>query len=192
MNKLNIVTTLMVIISAILVSCLTIVDGIFDTMIFLISSIIAFSFAMLYKKNKIKKARILYNIILFILGLISSSFIIFFIYTSISCLISYDCYNNTSANLEFILMSVLFTFTLIQIIDIKTEKNRIHHILTWIVSIIVIIIYLRYNYDISFLHNYIYQNQYEIQNSYIYITQNYIYLVILYVSLLIHYFINKK
>ena len=32
----------------------------------------------------------------------------------------------------------------------------------------------------------------EIQNSYIYITQNYIYLVILYVSLLIHYFINKK
>jgi len=191
-NKKNIITIITLIISAILISILTTIDGIFDEVMFQIVVTLSITLVMLYKRKNIKRFKLIYNIVLIILLLMSTIFIISFMHSIITCFISTSCYNNVSSNFEIILLTIIFTLTLIQIVDYKIEKIKINHILTWIVSAIVVVIYLRYHYDADFIHNYMYQNQFEIQNSYIYVTQNYCPLSIIYGSLLIHYLINRK
>lgn len=192
MNKMNIITIITLVISTILVSLFNTIDGIFDIVLFEIALTLAITFSMYYKRKSIKKLKTIYDIILIILLLTSTIIITMFIHSIITCFISISCSNNVNSNLELILITLLLTYTFIQIIDFKIEKKKISHILTWIVSSIVCMIYIRYQYDAGFIHNYMYQNQFEIERSYIYVTQNYSYLSILYSCLLIHYLINKK
>lgn len=191
MKKLNIVSILILLITIFFISKFNMING-FDFLGIMYPLSLAIVIAMLYKKKNIKKYKTIYNISLGALLLPSLSFVGYIIYNIIDCSFNPFCAVNITGNNQMLLLILVFVLLLFNILDIKKEKSIVTHILTWIISTIVIIIYFRYYYDIDFIHNYMYQSQIEIQDSYIYITQNYIYFNILYISVLIHYVINKE
>lgn len=160
----------------------------YDQFIFIIPLLISISLVMLYKKvnNKI------YNIISLLLLIFSILISIFIIYNEISCTIDYHCMNNYEAIGTLILFILLITLLLLNIIDIKINHKKTYYILFYLINFITIIIFIRYYNDSSLINNYTKLNSMDVQNSYIFITQNYIYFNILYISLLIYYLINKK
>jgi hypothetical protein len=80
---------------------------------------------------------------------------------------------------------LLFSFS-----NIFHKTNKINYILTIVVSIIIILIHLRYYFDPNFANNLIDGSE-GTKYSYIYIIQNYIYFTIMYIIVLIHEAINK-
>lgn len=160
--------------------------------LYVYSLLISLTIVMWYKRNDINRFQFLYNVLFLLLFLGSVFIILSFGYSMITCMLSTTCSNSWDTRGLWILLVGLFTLLILHIVDFNQPKKMTHHILTWIISLTFIMIFLRYNYDIDFIHNYIYQNQYELENSYIYVTQNYIYFDIMYISLLLHYFLNKE
>ena len=191
MKKYNIISIIMITITIYFVSKFSMVVG-YDFLTLMYPFILSVAITMLYKKKSIKKCSSLYNVILLLIMLFGILFIAYIIYSIMNCMCSSVCSNNWNVYQQLLLLLVLFILLLFNIVDINKLQNIKTHIFTWIISTIVIMIYLRYYYDIGFIHNYMYQNQYQIQDSYIYITQNYIYFNILYISILIHYVMNKE
>lgn len=187
----NIVNSILLFIVMFFVSKFSMING-FDFWILTYPLILSIVITMLYKRKNIKKYKLIYNIILILFVLLSIPFVGNIIYVIINCSTSPLETVNIAWNNQMVLLLLVLVLFLFNIFDIKEKKSKTNYIITWLVSIIVIIIYCRYYYDVDFIHNYMYRNQYQIQDSYIYITQNYIYFNILYLSVLIHYLMNKK
>lgn len=161
-----------------------------DNLIFFISLIISITITMFYKRKSINnKIFNIVNDLLLILSIISLGYIMI---STISCIRNIHCYNNFEFESTILLHTSILTLLFINLIDIKKEKTTLYNILSIVVSIIVIIIYVRYYFDNSFIHNYMNINKNDMYVTYTYITQNYIYFNILFISLLACYFINKK
>ena len=161
-----------------------------DGLTFIMSLLFSATIAMFYKRKDIKNK--LYNIISDLLLVTSVLALITLLVAAIQCIFNVHCSYEFTAETTILLFTSLLTLLFINIIDINKTKTKLYNILVLFVNIIVLLIYLRYYFDNSFIHNYIYINELEMQHAYIYIYQNYIYFNILYISLLIGYFINKN
>ena len=161
-----------------------------DNLDFIISLIFSITIIMFYKRKSIKSK--IYNVVNDIFLLLSILSLGYIMISTINCMIDIHCYNNYEFEGIVILYTLLLTLLFINIIDIKKKKTKLYNILFSLVNIVVLIIYFRYYFDDSFIHNYININKNDMYITHIYIIQNYIYFNILYSCLLIGYFINKK
>lgn len=162
---------------------------VFDTFVYLIPLLLSVCVIMIIKAKDIKKFKSIYNIIMLLLIIFSVIFLAFYLYSDITCLISTSCMINYEVNGLIYLFMILYIMLFINILDIKNKDNKKYNILLYLITIIVFIIYGRYYFDNDFYHNNLSKN---IEEGYIYITQNYIYFNIMYTCLLIYYFINRK
>lgn len=193
MYKKNILSIILLLIAIVLVISFDAID-IFDTLLYLVPLLFSINLVMIIKRKNIKKIKSIYNVIMLLMSFFSILLLGYMIYSFISCSIDTHCMNNYEVEGLLLLLTILYTLLFINIIDIKLKHNKMYYILLYIISLIVFIIYGRYILDIDLYHNYINinKNNFHIQISYIFITQNYIYFNLLYLSLLIYYFINRK
>ncbi len=164
----------------------------FDFNFYTICFLISMAILMWYKKDSIKKFKFIYDVILILLLVFSVIVGFTFIFNIVTCMFREEYILNWESNGLCILLVELFSLFLIYLFDFKKKKNTLNHILVWLVSIILIVLVLRYNYDIDFVHNYLNYKRYELHQSYMYITQYYLYFNIIYFCLLSHYFLNRE
>lgn len=193
MNKKNILNILLILITIILVITFDALD-VFDTLVYLIPLLFSISITMFMKRKEVNKYKSIYNVIMMLLVVFSFLFLGILIYSNITCMIDKHCSNNYETEGLILLLTVLYTLLFTNIVDIKLKHNKMYDILLYIISVVVFIIYGRYYLDNDFYHNYMNLNKEDIniQNSYLYITQNYIYFNIVYLCLIIYYFVNRK
>lgn len=164
----------------------------FDTHLYVNCFLVSLTILMWYKKNSIKKFKFIYDVILLLLLIFSTIMCFLFISNIVTCIFKEEYMINWSTHGLCILLVELFALLLIYLFDFKKKKSTLNHILVWLVSIIVIGLVFRYNYDIDFVHNYLNYKRYELYHSYIYIVQYYFYLNIIYFCLLMYYFLNRE
>lgn len=162
--------------------------------IFNLLNIIDFMFAltifMFCNMKKVKKNKFVYDVILMLLMFFSAAWICYLIYNIIVCFASVNC--EIENNNIFILLypTILFLMILFNINDIYKKTDKINYILTIVVSVVIILIHLRYYFNPNFANNIIENfdgNEYT-EN---YVIQNYIYFTIMYLIVLINKAINK-
>ena len=159
---------------------------------YLYSLLISICIIMWYKKSSIKKLSSIYNVILILLSIFSLFIILSLGVHFITCILREEYLFNFESNGLWLLLIPIITLIFTNILDFNKQQNRINMLFTWIISLIFIFVFLRYQFDTNLEHNYITLKKYELQTSYIFVTQYYIYFNIIYFSLLIHHFINKK
>jgi hypothetical protein len=161
---------------------------------FNIVNVIDFFFAltifMFYNMKKIKRYKFIYDVTLMLLMVFSAALVIYFLYSLISCFISINCSMENTTFFIILYPTILFLMLLFSFSNIFDKTNKINCILTIGVSIIIILIHLRYYFDPNFANNLIDGSE-GTKYSYIYIIQNYIYFTIMYIIVLIHEAINK-
>jgi len=165
---------------------------------FNIVNVIDFLFAltifMFYYMKKIKRFKFIYDVILMLLMVFSAAFVFFFLYAFISCFFSVNCSMEDTTFFIIIYPTILFLMLFFSFNNIfnKTNKiNKANYILTIVVSIIIILIHLRYYFDPDFANN-LMDGDEGVQYSYVYVIQNYIYFSIMYIIVLVHQLINKE
>jgi len=162
---------------------------------FNIVNVIDFFFAltifMFCNMKKIKRHKFIYDVTLMLLMILSAAWIFFFIYSSISCLVSINCSMESSAFFIILYPAVLFLMLFFSFSDIFNKTNKTNYILTIVVCIIVLLVHLRYYFDPNFANNLIDGNE-GAQYSYVYVIQNYIYFAIMYIVVLTQKIINKQ
>lgn len=157
----------------------------------LVDLLIALGIFMFFNRKKINKLKLIYNFILILLLLFTVAFLSFFFYEIFRCYFNISCGQETSNIFMmfypiFLFMMLLFSFT-----DVFGKTNKTNDILIISISILIILVHLRYYFDTSLPHRIIEDEKY-LQDSYYYITQNYIYFVFMYLISLIHYRVNKN
>lgn len=164
----------------------------FDTYLYFRCFSVALTILMWYKKDSVKKFKYLYNIVLLLLLVYSVIIFYSFISSIISCVFKEEYVLDWSVYGLHILLIELFSLFLVYLFDFKKKKSTLNHILVLLVSIILIGLVFRYNYDIDFVHNYLNYKRYELYNSYTYIVQYYFYFNIICFCLVMYYFLNRE
>lgn len=161
---------------------------------FNIVNVVNFFFAltifMFCNMKKIRKFKFIYDVILMLLMVFSAAWVCYFAYGIISCLVSPSYSMDGSSIFPIIYSPILFLMLLFSFSDIFNKTNKVNYILTIVVSIIIILIHLRYYFDPNFANNII-DGSNGTEYSYYYVIQNYIYFVIMYIIILLHKAINK-
>lgn len=159
-----------------------------------IINVIDFFFAltifMYYNMKKVKRYKFIYDVILMLLMILSALWIFYILYCLISCFISITC---SMEGITFFMMqypTILFLMLFFSFEDIFKETSKTNYILTIVVSIVIILLHLRYYFDPNFANNIIEGNEGS-EYSYVYVIQNYIYFAIMYIIILVNKVINK-
>lgn len=162
---------------------------------FNIVNVIDFFFAltifMFYNMKKVKRYKFIYDVTLMLLMVFSAAWIFFFLYSLISCFISINCSMEDTTFFIILYPTILFLILFFSFEDIFKKSNETNYILTIVVSIVIVLIHLRYYFDPNFINNLIDGNE-GVQCSYIYVVQNYIYFAIMYIVVLVNQAINKE
>lgn len=162
-------------------------SGSFLNLPMLFTFLIALTIFMFYKKNKIKKNKFVYDVILLLLMIFSAICFALFLYSQVTCYIDINCNIDLGPIFTITYPIILFIILLFNFEDMFKQTKKANDILMTIVSILVILIHLRYYLD----SNFIYRGNDEYLVSYQYITQNYIYFIIMYVIIMLHRRINE-
>jgi hypothetical protein len=151
--------------------------------------IIPFMFAiavfMFSKKEKVKKFRFIYNVVLLLLMIFAIGLSLHIILNEIKYFIDHSCCANSMSIFVIIYLMLLFNLLLFCISDIFNKTDKVNDILTIVVSLIIILIHIRYYLDPHFIYRIIEGNEYLIYSNN-YITQNYIYFIIMYAVVFLH------
>ncbi len=195
MNK-NGVIKFMFVLAAVLVSydfMLKTAEVGLDSMLNIVN-VIDFLFAltifMFYNMKKVKRHKFVYDVTLMLLMVFSAVWIFYILYVLISCFISITCSTESITFFMMIYPTILFLILFFSFEDIFRETSKTNYILTIVVSIIVILIHLRYYFDPNFSNN-LTDGDNGVQYSYVYVIQNYIYFAIMYTVVLVNQAINK-
>ncbi len=195
MNKKEIVKNFIVLLAVVISFYFMInADSTGINSIFNLLNIIDFMFAltifMFCNMKKVKKNKFVYDVTLMLLMFFSAVWICYLIYNIIVCFASVNCEIENTTFFILLYPTILFLMILFNISDIFKKTNKINYILTIVVSIVIILIHLRYYFNPNFANNIIENfdgNEYT-EN---YVIQNYIYFTIMYLIVLINKAINK-
>lgn len=156
-----------------------------------IGFVVAGTIFMYCKKNKIKKFKFVYDVVLMLMMLFVGLFIAYFIYANMIT------FFNPSYEMEFniflieIYPVILWLIILFSIEDIFKKTNKTNDYLTIAISITIIILILRYYIDPTMPHN-VESTSLFSSCAYEYMIQNLPSFIIMYILLLIHHAINKE
>ena len=120
----------------------------------------------------------------------STLYFLYFSYSEITCYFSNICDLESSTVFTIIYPIFLFMALFFSLSDVFNKTNKANDILTIIVSLLIILIHLRYYFEPKFIHNLVENGAYN-QYSYYYVIQNYIYFVAMYLITLLHHKVNK-
>ena len=157
------------------------------SLIILFNSLLVLTIYMYSNKDRIKKFKFIYDVILILFSLLYIFLFLYIIWGYIICFSNYNC-SPEFQGILFIalsLMMLVFNFK-----DIFHQSNKTNDILTIIVSLLIILIHLRYYYD-PYLVYYLIKEDFYQEYLYNYVTQNYGYFTMMYFILLIHRKINQ-
>ena len=196
MNKKEIIKFILVLIAVVIsFNFLLTVETVGLDSMFNIINVIDFFFAltifMFYNMKKVKRYKFIYDVILMLLMLFSALWIFYILYCSISCFFSINCSMEGLTFFMLLYPTILFLMLFFSFEDIFKETSKTNYILTIVVSIVIILLHLRYYFDPNFANNLIDGNEGS-QYSYVYVIQNYIYFAIMYIVVLVHKVINKE
>jgi hypothetical protein len=194
MNKRGLVKYIFVLMAAaISIYFLTANDTGFNGMspiVLLFMFLYALPIFMFRYKNKIKKCKFIYDVILMLLMIFSIGISIFFLYNEIACYFKTDCFIELTPIFTALYPIFLFLMLLFGTTDIFHKTNKANDIFAISVSSLIILIHLRYYFDPNFAHKIIESESYN-QFRYYYIAQNHVYFVIMYLIVLLHHRVNK-
>lgn len=192
MNKRGLIKYILIVISSFISLYFLITSELgFGFLPLLLLFILSLTIFMFVYRNKIKKYKSIYNVILMLMMAFFLTCLGFYLYSTISCYFDISCYVEDTMTPVLIYSMLLFLMLLFNFKDIFNNTNKLNDILTIIICSTIILIYIRYYFDGSFMHK-IVKSEYYKQTSYLYITQNYIYFNILYIVNLLHKLVNNK
>lgn len=181
MNKRNIVKTILGLLSLVLISTFLLKTNEF-LIVYLISILFLITIYMFKYKDKIKKYKFIYDVILMLLMFFSS---VLLIYMIVSIFRNID-YIITESQVLLIVFNIYFILkiSIDNLINIKTENNKINDYLIIITFSIINLVFIRYYLDIN---NIIASGEKEF-----FIHQNHIYFFIMLFITEIHKYITNK
>lgn len=165
------------------------IDSLFNPLL-IIDFFLASTIFMYSVSKKIKRHKFLYDVILLLLLFFSVIYIFYYVFSYLQCSFDLHCGVESNYFFEELYPIPLFLILFLSIKDTFKKTNKTNDILTIVISIIVLLVHIRYYMDPIFLHNFI-TIEYD-QLSYHYVQQNYVYFVLMYFLILIHYWVNKK
>lgn len=164
-------------------------DSVFN-IVMIFDFIIALAIYMFSNRKKVIKNKFIYNVTFELLSVFSLIYILFFMYSQISCYFSIDCEIEPNTIFTLIYPVLFFIMVLFSFRDIFNKTYKNNDILTILVSILIIFIHCRYYLEPAFTNDLIGNDSY-VQHDYYYVAQNYVYFVIMYLVILIHRKVNK-
>jgi len=181
MNKRNVIKIVLILLSLILMTIFLIKPTQFF-ILYLIALLFLTTIYMYKYKDKIKKHKFIYDVILMLLMLFSSLILIYLI---ISIFKNID-YIITESSILFIIFNIYFVFKILidSIVNLKEENNKINDYLVLITFSIISIVFVRYYLDINSIISNIEQDYF--------IEQNHIYFFIMLFMVEIHKYITNK
>lgn len=181
MNKRNLIKSILVLISIILIIWFQIkIEDI--GFVFLIPFLFIITNYMYRYKDNIKKFKFIYDVILMILLLFSS---LLGLYIIIVQLKSLESITDTPAPIYLFILYFIIKIFIDSLIELKKETNKTNDYMTIITFIIINLIYIRYHFDISLIIRTTLENS-------IFIKQNYIYFFIILLVIEIHKYLSIK
>lgn len=160
------------------------------SLIILFNSLLVLTIYMYSNKDRIKKFKFIYDVILILFSLLYIFLFLYIIWGYIICFSNYNC----SPEFQGIFLILFIALSLMMLVfnfkDIFHQSNKTNDILTIIVSLLIILIHLRYYYD-PYLVYYLIKEDFYQEYLYNYVTQNYGYFTMMYFILLIHRKINQ-
>lgn len=166
------------------------IDSLVNT-ITIFNFLFALTIFMFSHKDKIKKNKFIYDVILMLLMIFSISYFLYFVYAEGSCYFSSACEIGYDTLFTVIYIVFLFTIIFYSLDDIFHKTNKTNDFLTIAVSLVIILIHLRYYFEPNFVHKLVENRLFE-DYSYYYVVQNYVYFSMMYFIILLHYRINKE
>lgn len=143
-------------------------------------------------KNNTRKNKFIYNVVTYTLVVISLFFIVVCGYSFILTLFNSNAsYDIGSGPFILIYQTILFIILFSNLFNFKSNSNKISDYLEIVVSLIVILIHVRFYVDPNLYNgNNTYNNDYGV---YYYVMQNYIYIFIMYLTIIIQkIFVKEK
>jgi hypothetical protein len=159
-------------------------------LVLILNFVLVSTMLMYVNKDKIKINKFIYDVILILLMIFSTIWFIYPFYTGITCFFAYNCTIEFKEALIIPYTLLLFISLVFNFRDLFNMSNKTNDILTIIVSMIIIIIHLRYYLEPNFLHRLV-EGELYIGHSYDYVTQNYIYFIMMVLIVLLHHKVNK-
>lgn len=150
--------------------------------------LVALTIYMYFNKNKVKKNKFAYDVTLMLMMVFSALFMVYFIYSIISCLLNPACGDAWNSLFLGIYPILLFLMLMFGIKDMKHKTNKTNDVLTIVSSSLIILVHLIYYLEPNFIHK---LNSTFFIYSFDYISQYYVYFVIMYFVVLVHYRVNK-
>ena len=181
MNKRNLIKSVLVLISIILIIWFQIkIEDI--GFVFLIPFLFIITNYMHRYKDNIKKFKFIYDVILMILMLFS---LLLGLYIIIGQLKSLESITNTPALIYLFILYFIIKIFIDSLIDMKKDTNKINDYITIIVFTIINLIYIRYHFEVSLVIKTTLENSE-------FIKQNYIYFFIILLVIEIHKYLSIK
>lgn len=150
---------------------------------------IAMTIYMYFIKDKIKRNKFIYDVILMLLMVFSTLFVGYFIFTIIGCMFQPSCGNEWNSVFLGIYPVLLFLILLTSINDIKQKTNKVNDIFTIVASGLILLVHANYYFEPYFIHRLMGDSF--LQDSFDYVAQYYVYFVILYFVVLVHHRVNQ-